>query len=117
MSQLFQSIKDRHLNPFIEPQDLTKIKAGAGNIYKSIAVIARRSNHLKERLTEEVHQEMEVFADVTDTFEEMQESQEQIALSRKYEQLPSTTLVALDEFLQDELLFESDAALKEEESV
>jgi len=87
---------------YIETRDLGKIAAVTGNLYKSINAIAKRSEQLNTRLKEELHRKLEEFATGSDNLEEVFENREQIEISRYYEKLPKTTIMALAEFLNDE---------------
>lgn len=95
------------ISPNIESKDLDAIKDVAGNIYKSINIIAKRSLQLKARQKDELHKKLEEFASTTDNLEEIMENREQIEISKYYEKLPKTTLEATDEYLNDKIYFRS----------
>ena len=97
--------ESKSISPFIESKDLNKITAVSGNLYKSINIIAKRSQQLKSKQKEELHKKLEEFASTTDNLEEVIENREQIEISRYYEKLPKTTLEATEEFLNGELYF------------
>jgi DNA-directed RNA polymerase subunit K/omega len=90
---------------FIETRSLDILAGKTGNVYKSINVIAKRSNQLNANLKEELHKKLEEFASHTDNLEEVFENREQIEISKYYERLPKTTLQALNEFMNDEVYF------------
>jgi DNA-directed RNA polymerase subunit K/omega len=46
------------------------LKAKTGNLYESIAVIAKRANQINISLKEELHNKLEEFASHTDSLEE-----------------------------------------------
>ncbi len=54
-------------------------------------------------LKEELHKKLEEFASTTDNLEEIFENREQIEISKYYEKMPKPTLVALNEFMTDQL--------------
>lgn len=91
---------------YIETRDLEKISAVTGNLYKSINAISKRSEQLNTRLKEELHRKLEEFATVSDNLEEVFENREQIEISRYYEKLPKTSIMALAEFLNGETYVE-----------
>lgn len=91
---------------YIETRDLEKIAAVTGNLYKSINAISKRSEQLNTRLKEELHRKLEEFATVSDNLEEVFENREQIEISRYYEKLPKTSIMALGEFLNGETYVE-----------
>ncbi|MBQ4215513.1 MAG: RNA polymerase Rpb6, partial [Bacteroidales bacterium] len=48
---------------------------------------------------------LEEFASVNDTLEETFENREQIEISKFYEKLPNPVLMAIQEFLEDQIYF------------
>lgn len=88
------------INPLAVTRDLTEIKDKTGNLYKSIAIIAKRANQINIGVREELHSKLEEFVTTTDNLEEVHENKEQIEISRFYERLPNPALVATEEFLE-----------------
>ena len=74
---------------------LVDLDQETGNIYESINIIARRANQISSELKSEP----------TDTMEETFENREQIEISRYYERLPKPTIIATEEFVDDELFY------------
>jgi len=66
----------------IETRDANEIKSKTGNLYESIAIIAKRANQINISLKEELHNKLEEFASHTDSLEEIHENKEQIEISR-----------------------------------
>ncbi|MGL5947004.1 MAG: DNA-directed RNA polymerase subunit omega, partial [Sediminibacterium sp.] len=62
----------------VETKSLIEIKGKTGNLYESIAIIARRANQINISLREELHNKLEEFASHTDSLEEIHENKEQI---------------------------------------
>src|ERR1700742_2950128 len=89
----------------VETKDLNKIKEKTGNIYESIAIVAKRANQINISLKEELHNKLEEFASHTDSLEEIHENKEQIEISRAYERMPNPSLLATQEFLEDKIYF------------
>ncbi len=89
----------------VEPKKLTELKEKTGNLYESIAVIAKRANQINISLKEELHNKLEEFASHTDSLEEIHENKEQIEISRAYERMPNPALLATAEFLEDKIYF------------
>src|SRR5205085_5129809 len=88
-----------------ETRDLNAIKAKTGNVYESIAIIAKRANQINISLKEELHNKLEEFASHTDSLEEIHENKEQIEISRAYERMPNPSLLATQEFLEDKIYY------------
>ena len=80
-------------------RDLRQLDAPTGNIYESVAIIAKRANQISAELKEELTGKLNEFATHTDNLEEVFENREQIEISKMYERLPKPVSVALQEFL------------------
>lgn len=94
-------------------RDLNEFAAPTGNIYETVAIIAKRANQLSIAEKKELYQKLEEFKDSRDnSMEEEFENREQIEISKYYEALPKTTLVAIAEFQNGEL----DYRMAEEEA-
>ena len=89
----------------VEPKKLSDIKDKTGNLYESIAVIAKRANQINITLKEELHNKLEEFASHTDSLEEIHENKEQIEISKAYERMPNPALLATQEFMEDKVYF------------
>jgi DNA-directed RNA polymerase subunit K/omega len=91
----------------VETQHLADIKAKTGNLYESIAVIARRANQINVAIKEELHSKLEEFASHTDSLEEIHENKEQIEISRAYEKMPNPAILATKEFMEGKVYHRS----------
>jgi DNA-directed RNA polymerase subunit K/omega len=89
----------------VETKSLNDLKNKTGNIYESIAVIAKRANQINISLKEELHNKLDEFASHTDSLEEIHENKEQIEISRAYERMPNPALLATQEFTDDKVYF------------
>jgi DNA-directed RNA polymerase subunit K/omega len=89
----------------VEPKSLFDIKQKTGNVYESIAIIAKRANQINITVKEELHNKLEEFASHTDSLEEIHENKEQIEISRAYERMPNPALLATQEFVEDKIYF------------
>ncbi len=89
----------------VETKNLTDIKDKTGNLYESIAVIAKRANQINISLKEELHNKLEEFASHTDSLEEIHENKEQIEISKAYERMPNPALLATTEFMEDKVYY------------
>jgi len=104
MSRLRRQISSSTSNT-AETKSLTQIKAPTGNIYESIAIIAKRANQINIAIREELHSKLEEFASHTDSLEEIHENKEQIEISRAYEKMPNPALLATQEFLEEKIYY------------
>src|SRR5205085_10649139 len=104
MSKLRRQLSSNTSN-VVETKSLVAFKQPTGNLYRSIAVIAKRANQINIALREELHNKLEEFASHTDSLEEIHENKEQIEISRAYEKMPNPALLATQEFLDDKVYF------------
>src|SRR5271154_7639836 len=103
MSRLRRQVSPNTSN-VVETKNLNEIKGKTGNLYESIAIVAKRANQINVSLKEELHNKLEEFASHTDNLEEIHENREQIEISKFYEKLPHPTILATKEFQNDELI-------------
>src|SRR5450432_1547073 len=104
MSRLRRQASTSTVN-VVETKNLTDIKNKTGNLYESIAIVAKRANQINISLKEELHNKLEEFASHTDSLEEIHENKEQIEISRAYERMPNPALLATQEFLDEKVYF------------
>lgn len=104
MSKLRRQLSS-NTNSSVEPKKLSDMKDKTGNLYESIAIIAKRANQINITVKEELHNKLEEFASHTDSLEEIHENKEQIEISRAYERMPNSALLATTEFLEDKVYF------------
>ena len=84
---------------------LTDLDAPTGNIYESVAIIARRANQISSDLKQELTRKLADFSSTNDSLEETFENREQIEISRYYERMPKPTIIATEEFLEGKVYF------------
>ncbi len=89
----------------VETKSLDDLRSKTGNLYESIAVIAKRANQINISLKEELHNKLDEFASHTDSLEEIHENKEQIEISRAYERMPNPALLATQEFMENKVYF------------
>lgn len=104
MSKLRRQLSANTSN-VVEPKKLSAIKDKTGNLYESIAIVAKRANQINITLKEELHNKLEEFASHTDSLEEIHENKEQIEISKAYERMPNPALLATAEFMEDKVYF------------
>lgn len=104
MSKLRRQLSANTSN-VVETRNLTDIKAKTGNLYESIAIVAKRANQINIALKEELHNKLDEFASHTDSLEEIHENKEQIEISKAYERMPNPSLLATTEFMEDKIYY------------
>ena len=104
MSRLRRQINN-NIPSVVETKSLSDIKAVTGNLYRSIAIIAKRANQINISIKEELHNKLEEFASHTDSLEEVHENKEQIEISKAYEKMPNPAILATQEFMDGKIYF------------
>ena len=80
-----------------------------GNLYESVAIIAKRANQISVQIKEDLSKKLAEFASYNDSLEEVFENREQIEISRYYEKLPKATLLATQEFVEGKVYWRDPA--------
>lgn len=86
-------------------RDLEKIAEKSGNLYESIHVISQRAKQISTNMKEELNNKLSEFASTVDNLEEVFENKEQIEISKFYERMPKPTSLAMEEFMENKVLF------------
>jgi len=86
-------------------RNIVDLAEQTGNIYETVAVVAKRSNQISVEIKEELSNKLNEFASYTDNLEEIFENREQIEISKFYEKLPKPALIALEEYINEQIYF------------
>ena len=86
-------------------RDVRQFDTQTGNIYETVAMLAKRSDQISSEMKRELNKKIEEFVSSTDSVDEIYENREQIEVVRYYEQLPKPTLIAIQEYLNNELYY------------
>lgn len=95
--------KVQSLDPNLTARDVHAMVAPTNNIYETLSIITKRAKQLSVDLKHELNQKLQEFSSSTDAIEEIQENKEQIEISKFYERLPNPSIIALDEFMKNEI--------------
>ncbi|MDR3705997.1 MAG: DNA-directed RNA polymerase subunit omega [Paludibacteraceae bacterium] len=93
-------------------RDMNSLSAEVGNIYETVKIIGKRSNQINVEMKNELEKKLQEFASYTDNLEEVFENREQIEISRFYEKLPKSTLIAVQEFIEGKVFYRNPAKIK-----
>ena len=93
------------VNASITTRNLTTLVEPTGNIYESVAIISKRAKQIAITSKEELNAKLAEFASSVDNLEEVFENREQIEISKFYERMPRPTIVAAEQFLNDEVMY------------
>lgn len=103
------------VNPNIQPRDVFSLAKSTGNIYEVLNIISRRAENLSQELKTELHGKLKEFAVSSDTIEEVQENKEQIEISKFYERLPNSVVIATNEYLNGKLEYSNNTPEAQDE--
>ncbi|MEG1634590.1 MAG: DNA-directed RNA polymerase subunit omega [Rikenellaceae bacterium] len=83
---------------------LRDFDAQTGNIYESVVAISKRANQISSEIKQELSKKLNEFTNLSDNLEETFENREQIEVSRYYERLPKAALIAIEEYLDGDMV-------------
>ena len=84
-------------------RDLVDFVKDTGNIYESVAIMGKRANQISLQIKDDLSKKLAEFASYNDSLEEVFENREQIEISRYYEKLPKPSLLATQEFVDNQI--------------
>ncbi len=90
-------------------RNLDELYGPTGNIYETVVIVAKRANQISVEIKQELNRKLEEFSSYTDNLEEVFENREQIEISRFYEKLPKPSLIALQEFADNDIYYRNPA--------
>ncbi|MCD7930279.1 MAG: DNA-directed RNA polymerase subunit omega [Tannerellaceae bacterium] len=90
-------------------RDIMKLSSDTGNIYETTMIIAKRANQIDVEMKHDLEKKLQEFASYNDNLEEVFENREQIEISRYYEKLPKSTLIAAQEYEEGKVYFKNPA--------
>ncbi|MBP5260322.1 MAG: DNA-directed RNA polymerase subunit omega [Paludibacteraceae bacterium] len=94
-------------------RDVNNLCENTGNVYETIAIIAKRSNQIAMEIKDELKHKLEEFAvNNVDNMEEVFENREQIEISKYYERLAKPVLLATQEYIEDKIYYRNPAKMK-----
>ena len=86
-------------------RDIDRLDQETGNIYQTVMIVAKRANQISVEIKQELNRKLEEFASYTDNLEEVFENREQIEISRFYERLAKPTLIATEEYIENQIYY------------
>jgi DNA-directed RNA polymerase subunit K/omega len=84
-------------------RNIVELAEKTGNIYESVVVCSKMADQVNFDLRKELYEKLDEFATYNDNLEEVHENREQIEVSKYYEKLPKPTLIAVEEFLSNNI--------------
>ncbi len=81
-------------------RDMTSMSADTGSVYETVRIIGKRANQISVEMKSDLEKKLQEFASYNDNLEEVFENREQIEISRYYEKLPKSVLIATQEYIE-----------------
>ncbi|MDD4157859.1 MAG: DNA-directed RNA polymerase subunit omega [Proteiniphilum sp.] len=100
-------------NSNTESRDVMKLSEPVGNVYEMVRIISKRANQLSIEMKRDLDTKLQEFASYSDNLEEVFENHEQIEISRFYEKLPKPSLMAIEEWKENQIFYRNPAKEKE----
>ena len=88
-------------------RDMNELTEKVGNVYETVAILGKRSNQISTTMKKELDAKLQDFSIPQDSADETFENLEQIEISKNYEQLPKSTLIATQELIDNQLIYRS----------
>ena len=90
-------------------RDMNTLSEDIGNVYETVKIIAKRANQISVEVKSELDKKLQEFSTMNENIEEVFENREQIEVSRYYEKLPKSALIATQEFIEDKIYYRNPA--------
>lgn len=100
-------------NSNTETQDVMRLSEPVGNVYEMVRIISKRANQLAVEMKQDLDTKLQEFASYSDNLEEVFENHEQIEISRFYEKLPKPSLLAIEEWKEEDIYYRNPTREKE----
>ena len=94
-------------------RDMIELGEKTGNIYETVRIIGKRSNEISVDIKSELGKKLQEFSSSVDSLEEVFENREQIEISKYFERLPKPALIAMQEYLDNEIYYRNPVKDKE----
>ena len=93
-------------------RDMMKLSEETGHVSETEAIISKRANQISVEMKQDLEKKLQEFASYNDNLEEVFENREQIEISRYYEKLPKSTLIAAQEYEDGKVYYKNPAKEK-----
>jgi DNA-directed RNA polymerase subunit K/omega len=93
-------------------RDLNTLSEDTENVYETVKIIGKRANQISTEMKSELEKKLQEFASFNDSLEEIFENREQIEISKYYEKLPKSTLIATQEYVDKKIFSRNPAKEK-----
>ncbi|WP_456424872.1 DNA-directed RNA polymerase subunit omega [Rhodocaloribacter sp.] len=94
----------------IKTVDMDILARKTGNIYETVAILAKRSRQIATKMKQELDEKLAYFEGFEPEMEDPRFQEEQARISLEYEKKPEPTELAIEEMLNGEIYFRDPAA-------
>lgn len=94
-------------------RNMNDFREGTENVYETVAILGKRANQIGVEIKDELKKKLDEFSTSQDNLEEVFENREQIEVSRYYERMPKPTLIAIQEYLDNQVYYRNPAKDKD----
>jgi len=94
----------------IKTVDMDLLARKTGNIYETVAILAKRSRQIATKMKQELDEKLAYFEGFEPEMEDPRFQEEQARISLEYEKMPEPTELAIDEMLKGEIYFRDPSA-------
>lgn len=95
--------------------DIDTLAAKTGNLYETVAILAKRARQIATQMKQELDEELSRFEGLGPELDDPRNQEEQRRISIKYELKPEPTEIAVEEFLRDEVYYRDASKERSEE--
>jgi DNA-directed RNA polymerase subunit K/omega len=94
-------------------RDMMSMSEETGNVYETVRIIGKRANEISVDIKQDLERKLQEFSSYTDSLDEIFENREQIEISRYFERLPKSTLIAAQEYVDGEIYYRNPSKEKD----
>lgn len=94
----------------IKTLDINLLASQTGNVYETVAILAKRSRQVSTNMKAELDDKLSYFEGFEAELEDPRFQEEQARISVEFEKKPEPTEVAIEEMLQGEIYFRDPSA-------
>ena len=96
-----------------ETRNITEMAEPVGNVYEMVMIVSKRANQIAVDMKQDLDTKLQEFASYSDNLEEVFENHEQIEISRFYEKLPKPSLIAIEEWEEEDIYYRNPSKEKD----
>ena len=89
----------------IETLDTEELARSTGNLYETVAILAKRSRQVASNTKSELEEKLSYFEGFGPDMEDVRMQEEQAQVSVEFEEQPEPTETAIHEFRNDEIYY------------